>query len=156
MGVRCAYDGKARPLAADVAEQLALFSGGWIPVCPEQLGELPTPRRPVELLGGSGLDVLQGNARVVSSDGQDVTRTFLRGAEETLYLARRFGCTEALLKARSPSCGVKQHYDGSFTGRLVSGSGVTAAALCRAGLRVVDSDEGQVLRPGAEDEGSPH
>lgn len=90
-----------------------------IPVCPECFGGLPIPRAPSEIQGD----------RVMTKDGEDVTQAFLTGAEHTLYIAREKNCPAALLKANSPSCGVGTVYDGSFTGTLVSGNGITAQLL---------------------------
>lgn len=144
LGVRCRFDGEACPSG----EVLRALEGGGegsgrcrlVPVCPEILGGLPTPRARAEIRGGDGEDVLEGKARVICADGRDVTRAFLRGAEETLRLARLYGAEEAWLKARSPSCGVHHVYDGSFSGRLRCGRGVTAALLGRAGLRLRECD----------------
>lgn len=97
-----------------------------IPVCPEQLGGLPTPRPPAER---------QGDA-VVTCEGNDVTAQYQKGAEEALKLAQLFGCDTAILKARSPSCGHGIIYDGTFAGTKIPGSGVTAALLEKAGLTI--------------------
>ena len=102
-----------------------------VPVCPEQLGGLPTPRTPAER---------QGN-RVITKDGQDVTAAYHRGAQEAWKLAKLFGCDTAILKARSPSCGAQGIYDGTFTGTVIPGSGVTAELLRDAGIRVLTEDE---------------
>lgn len=123
LGCPCRYDGAGR---ADARVLALVKTHRLIPVCPEQLGGLPTPRPPAERVG----------ERVLASDGTDVTPAFARGAEETLRLARLLGCTAAILKARSPSCGNGQIYDGTFSGRLVSGSGVTAALLLQNGIAV--------------------
>lgn len=116
LGVRCRYDGKSVPQDAvcRLAEKYQL-----IPVCPEQLGGLPTPRASAE----------RRNGGVFTNVGGDVTEAYRRGAEEALRLARIFGCKRAVLKERSPSCGSGTIYDGSFTGRLTPGDGVTAALL---------------------------
>ena len=123
LGFPCRYDGAGK---ADARLQALAKTRRLIPVCPEQLGGLPTPRPPAERVG----------ERVLARDGTDVTPAFVRGAEETLRLARQLGCTTAILKARSPSCGSGQIYDGTFSGRLVSGSGVTAALLRQNGIAV--------------------
>ena len=112
-----------------------------IPVCPEQLGGLPTPRAPQEIAGGTGEDVLDGRCRVLTEGGDDVTDEFLRGAEETLRIARLVGATVFIAKSRSPSCGHGMVHDGSFTGRMIAGDGVTAALLRRHGLDVMLGDE---------------
>ena len=122
LGACCRYDGasKAHPLAALLAERHTL-----VPVCPEQLGGLPTPRPPAERRGG----------RVVTQCG-DVTEQYLRGAEETLELCKLLGCEAAVLKERSPSCGRGQVYDGTFSGTLTAGDGVTAELLAAHGILV--------------------
>jgi uncharacterized protein YbbK (DUF523 family) len=106
-------------------------------VCPEQLGGLATPRPAAHLEGGSGEDVLDGRARVVTAAGVDVTEQFVKGAEETVEIARLFGAGRAILKERSPSCGCFQV---NRDGALQSGSGVTAALLRREGLIVESLD----------------
>ena len=126
-GEPCRYDGGCSPCAAVVE---LVRSGEALPVCPEVLGGLPTPRVPSERRG----------ERVVAKDGTDVTRAFVRGAEEALRLAREQGCTVAVLKARSPSCGSGEIYDGTFTGVRVPGEGVFARLAREAGLRV-ESEE---------------
>lgn len=136
-GCRCRYDQQPRTHAAVVT---LLAKGEAVPVCPEQLGGLPTPRTPCEIVGGSGEDVLDGRARVVDSEGCDRTAAFIAGAEETLRLAHLIGVTEAILKENSPSCGTHLIYDGTFTGIRRAGQGVTAALLRRNGIRV-DSEE---------------
>ena len=116
LGARCRYDGvsKLQPWISDLAERHIL-----VPVCPEQLGGLPTPRPPAERRGD----------RVMTRDGGDVTAQYRRGAEEALRLCRLLGCEAALLKERSPSCGSGMVYDGTFTGVLTAGEGVTAELL---------------------------
>ena len=123
LGCRCRYDGasKVHPLAAELAERHEL-----VPVCPEQLGGLATPRPPAE----------RREDRVVTAAGADVTAQYRRGAEEALGLCRFFGCQAAVLKERSPSCGGGQIYDGTFTGTLTEGDGVTAELLRAAGVPV--------------------
>lgn len=128
LGCACRCDGKSKPhpLAVELARR-----GLAVPVCPEQLGGLPTPRKPSERRGG----------RVVMADGRDVTAEYRRGAEETLHLARLYGCTAAVLKERSPSCGKGQIYDGTFTGTLTAGDGVTAELLTAGGIKVYGESE---------------
>lgn len=127
LGLPCRYDGSGK--AADSVLALA-GRHDLVPVCPEQLGGLPTPRLPAEI----NEDV------VMTSDGQDVTEAFERGAAMALEIACVCGCTHAVLKQRSPSCGSGQVYDGSFSGTLRGGEGVTAALLRRNGICVVDED----------------
>ncbi|MBL7183454.1 MAG: DUF523 domain-containing protein [Anaerolineae bacterium] len=138
VGVSCQYDGGSCP--NDQIQDLAT-QGGVLPFCPEVAGGLPTPRPPAEIQGGDGGDVLEGRARVVTIEGKDVTVQFLAGARKALRVAQRWGIKAAVLKARSPSCGVGQIYDGSFSGRLVEGDGVTAALLKREGIIVKSEEE---------------
>ena len=128
LGAACWYDGKALPMPG-LEALLAVCEP--IPVCPEQLGGLPTPRAPSERRASA----------VVNREGADVTAAFARGAEQALLLARVCGARHALLKARSPSCGSREIYDGSFTGRTVPGRGVTCEALEGAGIAVYDETE---------------
>lgn len=124
-GMRCKWnlESVTDPVVARLVSQ-----GKALPVCPEQLGGLATPREPSEIRDG----------RVYAKGGRDVTEEYRRGAEETLRLAKAFGCRAAILKSRSPSCGVGRVYDGSFSGRLVPGDGVAAALLKAHGLELVD------------------
>lgn len=125
LGCACRYDGESRPQP----QALALLERPdirLIPVCPEQLGGLSTPRVPAERQG----------SRVVTREGVDVTAEYRRGSAEVLRLARSFRAHGAILRARSPACGVGQIYDGSFTKTLVSGNGVAAEALLKAGIPV--------------------
>ena len=118
MGFNCKYNGGNNALPKDVLQALRRRYR-LIPVCPEVAGGLPTPRVPSERLGN----------RVVSRDGQDVTAEFQRGAELASKLAARFDAHLALLKSNSPSCGSGTIYDGSFSGMLMSGDGVTTEYL---------------------------
>lgn len=133
MGVRCKYDGgdNYSPWVAALAKKFFL-----IPVCPEQLGGLPTPRLPSEIRGGDGADVLNGYATVVDRRGRDVSKFFVAGAEEIRRLTRLLPVSGAILKSRSPSCGTGCIYDGSFTGTCRAGDGVAAAVLRAEGINL--------------------
>ncbi|MEK1905574.1 MAG: DUF523 domain-containing protein [Pseudomonas sp.] len=122
--------------------------GRIVALCPEVAGGLPTPRPPAEIPGGQGANVLDGSQPVLSNLGENVTSAFVAGAEAALRLVRRHGLRVAVLKARSPSCGNSHTYDGSFSGNLVEGEGVTAALLRRAGVQVFN--EGQLAEAAAE------
>jgi len=125
LGISCRYDGSSRPCPKifDIIEKAEAV----VPVCPEQLGGLSTPRPPAAIMGGDGFDVLSGRARVIRlKDGKDITSAFLSGAEQCLKLVKIFNVTRAVLKAGSPSCGL---------GRP---SGVTAAALILKGMDVLE------------------
>lgn len=133
-GVNCRYDGK-NCTCPEI--QKLVSQGEAIPVCPEQLGGLGTPRQPAEIHGGTAADVLDGKARVIWKDGTDVTDNFIRGADEMLRIARLAGVREAVMKSRSPSCGCGEIYDGTFTGRIREGNGVAAELLIRNGIKVL-------------------
>ena len=125
LGVNARYDGTSK-INEDLLEKLA---GRWlVPVCPEQLGGMPTPRPPAKLNGASGEQVLGGRARVINAAGRDVTQQFIRGAHETLLIAQKLGVKEAYLKARSPSCGTGTYH------------GVCAALLMKYGIEVFPVD----------------
>lgn len=128
LGVSCRYDGagKGCPAVMALGERHEL-----IPVCPEQLGGLSTPRLPAEIQDGE----------VIRRDGVSVDEEYRRGAAETARLARLFSCELAVLKARSPSCGCGKVYDGSFSGKLTTGDGVTASLLKANGVRVITEEE---------------
>lgn len=111
-----------------------------IPLCPEQLGGLPTPREPAEIRGGDGYAVLREKARVIDKTGKDVTLQFLRGAAAALRLARLYRVKGAVLKSGSPSCGAGRIYDGSFSGRYRTGDGITAALLKLHGIPVCNEN----------------
>lgn len=128
-GIPCRYDGGANTVPA-LAELAA--RGEAVPVCPEVLGGLPTPRTPSELLP---------DGRVVNAAGEDVTEAFRRGAEKALKICRAQDCSRAVLKARSPSCGRGTVYDGTFTHTRVPGSGVFATLLEAEGIQVLTEEE---------------
>lgn len=107
VGLNTRYNGECKPNAEclmRLTDQPATIH--WLPLCPEQLGGLPTPREAADIVGGDGHDVLNHNARVVTKTGVDVTAQFILGAHQVLAIARMSGCRQAWLKARSPSCAV--------------------------------------------------
>ena len=130
LGENCKYSGgnNYSPAAVALAERFEL-----IPVCPEQLGGLPTPRVPAERVGD----------RVLTRDGADVTDAYRLGAEKTLETALANGVKRAALQERSPSCGCGAIYDGTFSGRLVPGDGVTAALLREHGIEIIKGSQAQ-------------
>lgn len=134
LGLRCRYDGAEkgddRVLGLLGREDITL-----IPVCPEQLGGMSTPREPSE----------QKDGRVWNRRGEDVTAYYERGAEEALKLARLYQCRRAVLKERSPSCGCGVIYDGTFTKTLIKGHGITAKLLREQGIRVVGESQAKMI-----------
>ena len=134
LGVECKYSGGSNALPEETVEKLRARYR-LIPVCPETAGGLPTPRDPSERLGEC----------VVSCRGADVTRQFEKGAQAALTLAKRYGCSRALMKEHSPSCGSGLIYDGSFSGKLVEGDGCAAELLKAAGVFVVGENMTEVL-----------
>ncbi|NFI96000.1 DUF523 domain-containing protein [Clostridium botulinum] len=136
-GVNCKYSGENN-LNEKCAE---LFrKGKAILVCPEQLGGLSTPRTPVELKN-SAQDILEGNGIAITKDGLDVTNQFIKGAYETLKIAKEVNVTKAILKEKSPSCGVNKVYDGSFQGNKIDGMGLTAYLLQKEGIEVFSEED---------------
>lgn len=133
LGLKTRYDGTdARD--EGLVEMLGQEGVTPVPVCPEQLGGLPTPRPPCVIEGGDGGDVLDKRARVARRDGADLTESFIRGAEQTLLAARAVEASRAFMKEKSPSCGVRTiHVPG---GELACGPGVASALLMRNGIEV--------------------
>jgi len=137
LGLRTRYDGKSKSNAG-VLQFIREKSFIPIPVCPEQLAGLPTPRPATRFFEGDGAAVLDSQGSVFNAEGCIVNNAFLRGATETLQLARLTGCSQALLKERSPSCGVHQVYQHD---RIVNGQGVTAALLARNGFDIFSEED---------------
>lgn len=131
-GVNCKYSGDN-----NYNEKVAnlLKRGDAILVCPEQMGGLPTPRI------GAEIRVIDGKRRVFMKDGTDVTEQFERGAKEVLEIAKKVNATKAVLKSRSPSCGVGVIYDGTFTKTKIEGDGITTKLLRENGIEVISSDD---------------
>jgi len=125
LGLKTRYDGK---IITSAACRIAVEDGICIPVCPEQLGGLSTPRTAADLVGGDGHDVLAGRSRVISRTGEDMTENYILGAKQVLKIARQQKITKIFLKARSPSCG------------LTPKVGVTAALLQAAGYGIVEME----------------
>lgn len=128
LGHPCRYDGRSVPCAEVIKLQ---DKYNLIPVCPEELGGLPTPRIPAEIIG----------ERVVRRDGVDITSEYTLGAKIALTYALENGCEIAILKSKSPSCGKDRIYDGTFTGTITSGYGVTARMLMSKGIHILDESE---------------
>ncbi len=133
-GINCRYDGKSSedPWVIELVGE-----GKAVPVCPEQLGGLESPRPPAEICGGTGADVLDGKCRVKREDGTDVTDAFVKGSFETLKEARDCKAKLAVFRSKSPSCGMGKVYDGSFSNNTIKGNGVAAELLLRNGIRVI-------------------
>ena len=133
LGEACRYDGASRPCAHIIRlkERHTV-----IPICPEVMGGLPTPRPASEI---------QADGRLVNILGKDVTAEYHRGAEAVLALAREHGATVAILKEKSPACGKGRVYDGSFTGTLRDGNGVCAELLLQNGFRVLGETEREAI-----------
>lgn len=134
LGHRVRYDGGASGPFDQLQQWIA--EGRVVALCPEVAGGLPTPRAAAEIPGGQGAEVLDGGARVITTEGEDVSAEFLSGAQQALALVQQHAIRIAVLKANSPSCGNLLTYDGTFRGIKVSGEGVTAALLTRHGVQV--------------------
>jgi len=111
-----------------------------IAACPEMLGGLGAPRERSEISGGDGSAVLKGKASVITANGRDVTVAFLEGTARCAALAKEANCARAILKSKSPACGVGTIFDGTFSGTVQSGDGVAAAALKLAGIEIISLD----------------
>ena len=133
LGAPCRYDGRSKPvsLPKELTDNFEL-----VPVCPEVLGGLPTPRPPAEIVSR-----VTGAIKVVNSEGADVTENYVSGAIKALEIAKQNGCSFALLKEKSPSCSGGQVYDGTFSRTLTDGNGVTAALLKANGIEVFGESE---------------
>ena len=127
-GFKCRWDGKAYPCQKIIK---LVKEGKAIPVCPEQLGGLTTPRIPAEQKGN----------KVFDKNGKDLTKAFLKGAQEVLRIAQSNNCKEAILKSKSPSCGSGKVYDGTFSGKLIKGDGICAGLLKKNGVKVFTEEE---------------
>lgn len=127
LGEPCRYDGKSKPISLPkkLTEAFRL-----VPICPEVLGGLATPRPPCECQNG----------HIVTKDGKDFTKNYQLGAKKSLEIAIKEACQYALLKEKSPSCGVLKRYDGTFTKCLINESGITADLLKKAGLKVFSEE----------------
>ncbi len=123
LGVNCRYNGERKPneKVLSLASKETL-----IPICPEQMGGLATPRAASEIQNG----------HVINNEGVDVTEEFERGAEEVLKIAKLYNIKEAILKQRSPSCGCGLIYDGTFSGNVIKGDGITAKLLKENGVSI--------------------
>ena len=140
MGFQVRYNGSEK---AQLAATLSRWqqAGRLVIHCPELAAGLPTPRLPAEILGGTGGDVLAGRARIVESDGRDVTEHYQLAAWLALKAAQEEGCTAALLTDGSPTCGSQFIYDGTFNGRRKPGAGVAAALLREYGITVFSEQQ---------------
>ncbi len=139
-GIPCRYDGKS-VTDGNLIERIKRVCHP-VPFCPEIYGGLATPRDPAERI----------DDKVVSNQGRDVTEEYMRGANECLRLAKMMDCRYALLKSRSPSCGKGTIYDGTFSGKLTEGDGVTAEVLMENGISVFDSDHAEDFIKALSDE----
>lgn len=132
LGRECRYDGKHSKL--DLLNNAKL---NWIPICPEELGNLGTPRPAAEM---------QSNGKVITESGEDVSEQFNDGANKSLKIAKENNCKTAILKSKSPSCGKGKIYDGTFSKKLIKGNGVFVQKCNEHGINVISSDEDNILK----------
>lgn len=133
LGQCCRYDGGS---AKNVKMASLYPSENVLPICPECAGGLPIPREPAEIIGGDGKAVLEGKARVITRSGIDVTDEYVKGARQILAKLKELGIECCIMKSRSPSCGVGEIYDGSFSGKTIPGDGVASALFKLNGIEV--------------------
>lgn len=138
LGINCKYDGDNN---SHEGVKNYLRDKQFILVCPEQLGGLSTPRIPCEIVNGTGNEVLYNKCKVKNKEGMDMTKNFLKGAHETLKIAKLYGCKKAILKEGSPSCGSSKIYDGTFQGNKINGLGVTASILKNEGIDIISEKQ---------------
>lgn len=136
LGKKCRYNGEHN-LNSTLVQSLETSGEAYFDICPEVLAGLTVPRIPCEIVGGTGKEVLAGKAKVETADGQDLTDTFLKGAQDALRHCIEQGVEIAYLKARSPSCGYGEIYDGSFTRRIRKGNGIFAELLAQQGIKII-------------------
>jgi uncharacterized protein YbbK (DUF523 family) len=129
LGIKCRYNGEDK-----VNEKIIEISKHekFIPVCPEQLGGLETPREESEI---------QMDGSIKTKSGKDITNELKKGAEEVLKIAKKLGITEAILKQKSPSCGCGKIYDGTFSGKIIEGDGTTAMLLKKNGIKIKTEED---------------
>ncbi|PUU94596.1 DUF523 domain-containing protein [Halanaerobium sp.] len=132
-GINCRYDG-GNNLNEKVLELVK--AGKAIPVCPEMLGGLETPRLESEIVRDES-----GNRKVVDKEGRDVTTAFIKGAMKTAAIAKIVDAKKAILQQRSPSCGYGKIYDGTFSGNLIEGNGITTEVLLENGIEILTVDD---------------
>ena len=106
------------------------------PICPEILGGLSTPRNPAEIVGGDGFDVLENRAKIIDSQGNDVTKEYINGAMKALDTCQKINCETLILKSDSPTCSTEHIYTGEFNGEKKRGVGVFSALLIKNGIKV--------------------
>ena len=135
LGKDCRYDG-----GHSHVKELDALDVDWVPVCPEEEGGLETPRSPAEMQC-SAENILNGTGSIVTNEGYDVTEKFIQGAEDSLKTGLRVGAECAILKSRSPSCGVGRVYDGSFENTLIDGDGMFAHLCQKSGINCISSDD---------------
>ena len=140
LGIPCQYDGQEAKVQFNKII-LDKIKGYIVPVCPEQLSGLSTPREPVEIQNGDGFDVLNHTAIVKTSIGKDFTDIFIKGAQVVLDIAQKLNITKMITQKRSPSCSCNGIYDGHFTHTLINGYGVCAALLKQNGIELVDIEK---------------
>lgn len=141
LGEACRYDGRTVPSVRPILEARGYREGDIVAFCPEVAGGLSVPRAPAEIIGGAGAEVVEGQARVKTQAGVDVTDAYLKGARDAVALARKRGVACALMRSKSPSCGRDSVYDGTFTGTLRPGQGVAADLLTRRMIPIYTETE---------------
>ena len=138
VGIECNYKGESKPHEAVLS---LIKEKKAIPICPEQLGGLTTPRSGARIATGRGQDVIDGKSGLLTDDGGNVTKQYIRGAEQTLKIAKMFNCDTVILKQGSPSCGKGKTQGGEEERSLFQGDGVTTVLLERNGIKVLTEED---------------
>ena len=150
MGKNCRYNGGHSRIS-----ELEELDVDWVPVCPEEAGNLGTPR-PAAEIHGSAESILNGDSSVLTNDGHDVTGKFIQGAENSLKIGINSKVEIAILKSRSPSCGVGAIYDGTFTHSLINGNGIFAHLCQKSGITCISSAQFIFEGSNSAPKNSPH
>ena len=140
LGKNCRYNGGHSRIS-----ELEELDVDWVPVCPEEAGNLGTPRPAAEIQGNAE-SILNGDRSVLTNNGHDVTEKFIQGAENSLKIGINSKVRIAILKSRSPSCGVGEIYDGTFTHSLIDGNGIFAHLCQKSGITCISSDDSDQIK----------
>jgi len=133
-GLKCRYNGTS----SYNESLLKKLNCNYIHICPELLAGFGIPRKPCEIYGGTGEDVLAGNAKIIDQDGLDITEQMLIGVKEALKICIENKVTKAYLQTKSPSCGYTKIYDGSFSSTLKHGNGIFSALLIKNNVKIIE------------------
>ena len=140
LGKNCRFNGRHSYMP-----ELENLNVEWVPVCPEEAGGLGTPR-PAAEMQGSAESILNGDGSIITNNGKDITRKFIQGAEGSFEKGLNSEADYAILKSHSPSCGIGEIYDGSFTNSLIDGDGIFAYLCQKSEINCISSDDSNKIK----------